>query len=58
MLSYKGFIGRYEFSAGIFCGEVTNCDDVISFQAEVLSELLHAMQQAIDNYLYYRDLIY
>ncbi len=52
-LQYKGFIAKIFFSpeVGVFCGEVLNSDDVISFQVGDLQDAIYAMQQAIDHYL-------
>ena len=53
MLRYKDYIGHVEFDeeAEIFCGEVINTRDVITFQGSTVKEIKKAFQESIDDYL-------
>ena len=52
-MKYKGYQGSVEFdeAAGIFCGEVINTRDVITFQGKSVKELQKAFRDSIDDYL-------
>jgi predicted HicB family RNase H-like nuclease len=53
MMEYKGYLGKIEFDdeADIFHGEVVNIRDVITFQGHSVSELRHAFEDSIEDYL-------
>lgn len=53
MLNYKGYIGHVEFDdeAEIFCGEIINTHDVITFQADSVNGLKKAFIDSVENYL-------
>jgi predicted HicB family RNase H-like nuclease len=53
MMQYKGYVGKVEFDdeAGIFCGEVLDTRDVITFQGRSVDELKTAFRGSIDDYL-------
>ncbi|MFK7692073.1 type II toxin-antitoxin system HicB family antitoxin [Paenibacillus sp. HJGM_3] len=53
MMEYKGYIGRVEYDdeAEILHGEVINIKDVITFQADNVSDLLKAFRESVDDYL-------
>lgn len=55
MMEYKGYIGMVEYDdeAEILHGEVINIKDVITFQAQSVSDLRTAFQESIDDYLEY-----
>jgi predicted HicB family RNase H-like nuclease len=52
-MDYKGFeaIVNYDEEAKIFSGEVINTQDVITFQAESVSEVEKAFHDSVDDYL-------
>jgi predicted HicB family RNase H-like nuclease len=53
MMQYKGYVGKVEYDdeAGIFCGEVLDTRDVITFQGQSVDELRTAFRGSIDDYL-------
>jgi predicted HicB family RNase H-like nuclease len=53
MLNYKGYIGHVEFDDEneIFCGEVINTRDVITFQSDSAHGLKKAFIESIDDYI-------
>ena len=53
MMEYKGYFAKAEFDdeANIFCGEVINLRDVITFEGETVKELNQAFQDSVDDYL-------
>jgi predicted HicB family RNase H-like nuclease len=53
MITYKNFIGHFELddSTGIFCGEVINTCDVITFQGQNVDDLNKAFVDSIEDYL-------
>jgi predicted HicB family RNase H-like nuclease len=53
MLKYKGYHGKVAFDdeAGLFHGEVIDLRDVITFQGKSVSELEHAFQESVEDYL-------
>ena len=53
MMEYKSYIGKVEFDdeANIFHGEVINLRDVITFEADSVSELWKAFRDSVDDYL-------
>jgi predicted HicB family RNase H-like nuclease len=53
MLNYKGYVGHVEYdeNAEIFCGEVINIKDVITFQGKTVKEIKKAFIDSIDDYL-------
>lgn len=53
MMEYKGYIGRVEYDdeAGILHGEVINVRDVITFQADNVSDLQKAFRESVEDYL-------
>ncbi|MBK7867687.1 MAG: type II toxin-antitoxin system HicB family antitoxin [Ignavibacteriales bacterium] len=52
-MDYKGYeaVVNYDEEAKIFSGEVINTKDVITFQAESVSELEKAFHDSVDDYL-------
>jgi len=52
-IRYRGFISRIYYLAEVdlFYGEVSNCEQLIVFQAQALQKTKEAMYQAIDEYL-------
>lgn len=57
MLKYKGYIGHFRFDdvTSIFCGQVANTHDLITFQGESVEEVRVAFQDAIDKHLVGRE---
>lgn len=53
MLIHKGYIGHADFDdeAEIFCGEVLNTRDIITFQGESVAELKQAFIDSVEDYL-------
>ena len=53
MLKYKGYTGHVEFDdeSGIFCGEVLDLRDVITFQGKSAEEIERAFRDSVDDYL-------
>ncbi len=53
MLEYENYVGHAEFDdeANIFCGEVINTRDVITFQGSSVKELSKAFKDSINDYL-------
>lgn len=58
-IEYKGFVAKIFFSpeVGAFCGEILNLEDVITFQVAFLEDAMQIMQEAIEHYLFYLDII-
>ncbi|GAB1442392.1 hypothetical protein MASR2M39_12270 [Ignavibacteriales bacterium] len=52
-MDYKGYEAavNYDEEAKIFSGEVINAKDVITFQAESVSDLEKAFHESVDDYL-------
>jgi predicted HicB family RNase H-like nuclease len=52
-MDYKGYkaLVNYDEEAKLYSGEVINTKDVITFQAESVSELEKAFQDSVDDYL-------
>jgi len=53
MMEYKGYIGKVEIDAeaGMLHGEVINTRDVITFQADSVTEATKAFHESVDDYL-------
>jgi predicted HicB family RNase H-like nuclease len=53
MMEYKGYIGTGEFDddAGLFCGEVLNLRDVVTFQGTMVKQLRKAFRDSVVDYL-------
>ncbi len=53
MMEYKGYIGKVVFDdeSGVFCGNVINTRDVITFQGKSVAALRRSFRQSIDYYL-------
>lgn len=53
MMEYKGYFGKVEFDdeANIFCGEIINLRDVVTFQGETVTTLRKAFHDSIDDYI-------
>jgi predicted HicB family RNase H-like nuclease len=53
MMEYKGYLARVEYdsSGNTFYGEVINIRDVITFQGDSTSELRHALEDSVEDYL-------
>ena len=58
-LYYKGFLSRIYFAgdAALFHGEVLDVDDLIVFQGRTLEEAVGSMEEAIDDYLAYNEVM-
>ena len=54
-LSYKGFMGSVAFSEkdNVFFGKIEGINGLVNFEGESVSELTHAFQEAVDDYLAY-----
>lgn len=54
-LTYKGFTAHYAFivPVGVYVAEVWHDDDVITFGATSLRDLVHVMQESIEHYQQY-----
>jgi predicted HicB family RNase H-like nuclease len=52
-MEHKGYVGRVEYDddAGVFCGEVLNLRDVITFEGRTVAELRKAFRDSVDDYL-------
>jgi predicted HicB family RNase H-like nuclease len=53
MLTYKGYEGHVEFDdeAQILHGEVLHLNDVITFQADCVGDVVQAFHDSVDEYL-------
>lgn len=53
MIKYKGYRGRASFDdeSGLFHGEVSGIQDVVTFQARTCDELESAFRDSIEEYL-------
>lgn len=58
ILTYKGYTGKvdFDFEAGILHGEVIDLKDVITFQAENVSDLTRAFEDSVDDYIEFCEL--
>lgn len=52
-LEYKGYLGTVEFSAEDNClfGKIIGITDLISYEAQEVSELKEAFEEAVNDYL-------
>ena len=52
-MTYKGYSARIEFDSddGLFVGHLAGVNDIIGFHAETVSDLRHAFQDSVDDYL-------
>lgn len=52
-MKYKDYIGQVTFDdeAGLFCGEVINTRDVVTFQGTTVQEVKQAFIDSVDDYL-------
>jgi len=52
-LEYKGYLGTVEFSSGdmIFYGKIHGINDLVTFEASSVEELLSSFHEAVDDYL-------
>ena len=52
-MEYKGYVGKVEFDeeAGILHGDVIGIRDIVTFQAESVSEVEQAFRDSVDDYL-------
>ena len=50
---YKGYSGIYKYSKedNIYWGQLSNTDDLITYEGRNLTELYHHYQEAIDEYI-------
>lgn len=53
MMTYKGFVGTVEYDddARVFCGEVINSRDVITFQGSTVDDAENEFRASVDDYL-------
>jgi predicted HicB family RNase H-like nuclease len=53
MMEYKGYIGTVAFDAeaDLFCGEVINIRDVVTFQGRSVDEIRQAFRESVEDYL-------
>jgi predicted HicB family RNase H-like nuclease len=53
-LTHKGYAAQIEFDAEdkIFFGRIKGIDDIVTFHGETVEELVHAFEEALDDYLY------
>ena len=53
MMEHKGYVGNVTFDpdADLFCGEVINIRDVVTFQGRSVDELRKAFVDSIEDYL-------
>ena len=53
MLKYKGFIGHFFFDekTTLFCGNVANAHDLITFQGASVAKIQQAFQDAVDEHI-------
>ena len=51
-LDYKGYLGTVEFSAedSCFFGKIIGINDLISFEAQEVSELKKSFEKAVNDY--------
>jgi hypothetical protein len=58
-LTYKGLKTRYGFvvSVGIYVAEIVYDDDLLSFGATNLRDLVHLMQETIDSYIVQNSMV-
>lgn len=52
-LTYKGFLGRFEFDAddGLFVGRLAGINDVVGFHGDTIASVTAAFEEAVDDYL-------
>jgi predicted HicB family RNase H-like nuclease len=52
-MSYKGYVARitYEADDELFVGRLAGIDDIVSFDAETVSDLKAAFHEAVDDYV-------
>ena len=52
-IEYKGYLGTVEFSSEdmVFHGKIHGIDDLITFEATNVDELISAFHEAVDDYL-------
>ncbi len=53
MIKYKGFIGHYFFDekTNLFCGNVANSHDLITFQGASVAKTQQAFQDAVEEHI-------
>ncbi len=53
MMMYRDYAARIEYSDDddCFVGHIAGIDDIVGFHGESVSELRHAFQEAVDDYL-------
>jgi predicted HicB family RNase H-like nuclease len=53
ILEHKGYVGSVEFNADdkVFYGKILGIKDLVTFEGESVSELEHAFQEMIEDYL-------
>ena len=53
-LEYKGYLGTVEFSAEDNClfGKIIGINDLISYEAQEVSELKEVFEEAVNDYLF------
>ena len=51
MKEYKGYTARADFTGDILHGEITCIRDVVTFEAESVTELQQAFEESVDDYL-------
>lgn len=57
MLEYKSYIGHFYFDekTSLFLGHVANTHDVITFQGTSVTSTRQAFQEAVDDYINWRQ---
>lgn len=53
IISYKGYIGTVEFSQedGILFGRIAGITDIITYEGESVSDIVHDFHDAVDDYI-------
>lgn len=51
--NYKGYECNYEFSKedNVYCGKISNTDNLVLFEGNDLSELYQSFKNAVDDYI-------
>lgn len=57
MINYKGYIGHFCFDekTNLFLGHVANTQDVITFEGASVTATRQAFQDAVDDYIKWRQ---
>ena len=58
-LKYKGLSGeaKYIEEDEVFCGKIINTRDLVTFEAETVSDLESEFKKAVDDYLQFRHML-